>query len=157
MTFKNLQDDLIEDIKKTLKDMVTKDRAGNDIAGFNGYAHALPVLQDDEEDPDRFFPFFIVRYDTITTAGDDDCWHATLDIILGVHDRTGYLGHEHLLVAIQRILDRFVSDPKLAGKYRADQNPTATVGEDDTFPYYYGAVQITFSAPKMGRSKDYYA
>ena len=157
MTFKNLQDDLITEIEDVLKDMVTKDRRGGNVVGVKGFAHRLPILEEDEDDPDQFFPYFIVRYDTVKTESDDDCWHVTLDIIVGFYEKATYLGHEHLLIALQRILDRFVADPKLAGKYRADQNPTAAVGEDDTYPYYYGAVQITFSVPKIGRSKDYYA
>lgn len=155
MTFKDLQDDLIVEIENVLEDIVTKDKYGNRVVGVKGFAHRLPIIEEDEEDPDRFFPYFIVRHDTMNTQDDEDCWHVSVNIIIGVYERAVYLGHEHLLIIIQRILDRFVSDPKLS-YYRADQNMTGAVAEDDTYPYYFGAVGITFSVPKMGREAKYY-
>ena len=157
MTIKNLQDDLILEIENVLKDITTKDKAGEPVAGVKGYAHRLPILEDDEEDPDRYYPYFIVRIDSAETEDDNDWWHVSVDIIIGIYDRSTYLGHETVLVIIQRILDRFVSDPKLKDTYRADQDPRAVVQEDDTYPYYFGGVGIKFSMPKIRRSKDYYA
>lgn len=151
MTFKNLQDDLIEEVEVILKDIRTKDPFGEEKVGVKGYGHRLPVIQSDEEDENQYFPFFIVRFDNGKTKDDDDCWHVATDIIFGIHDTSESGGHENILVIIQRVVDRFASEPGLKKKYRADQEINWAVQEDDTYPYYYGAVGITFSVPKIER------
>ena len=168
MTFKNLQDDLITEVETLLKDVVTQNTDGEQVVGVKGYAHRLPITQSDEDDPAQYFPYFIVRFDTGKTEDDDDCWHIAVDIILGVYDmgdqtqdeegKTHVLisGHENILVMIQRIVDRFAWDPLFDKKYRADQNIQWAVGEDDTYPFYFGAVAITFSVPKIGRKEPEY-
>ena len=155
MTFKDLQDDLINEITEILKDVVTTNANGEVVTGIKGYAHALPIVQSNDEDPEQYFPYFIVRFDEGRTRDDDDCWHVATDIIIGVHDMALHGGHEHILIAIQRIADRFAWDPQLDHKYRADQDIRWAVGEDDTYPHYFGALGITFSTPKIGRKADY--
>lgn len=168
MTFKDLQDELIAEVESLLKDVVTMNTDEKKVVGVKGYAHRLPISQSDEDDPAQYFPYFIVRIDTGKTEGDDDCWHISTDIILGVYDmgidlsteKTEKLitGHENILIMIQRIVDRFAWNPLFNKKYRADQNIQWAVGEDDTYPFYFGAVAITFSVPKIGRkeSENYY-
>ena len=155
MTFRDLQDDLIEEIEKITKDIITKNANDEQVSGLKGYAHALPIIKTDDEDPEHFFPYFIVRFDNGVTKDDDDCWHVATDIIIGIHEMDTYGGHEHVLTAIQRIVDRFAYEPQLNKKYRADQDIEWAVGEDDTYPYYFGAVAIKFSTPKIGRKADY--
>lgn len=156
MTFKDLQDDLITEVEGVLKDMRTKNTAGDEVVGIKGYPHMLPIIHADEEDVDQFFPYFIVRYDSGKTEDDDDCWHVATNVIIAVHDDRPAGGHEHILVAIQRIVDRFAWDPQFAKKYRVDQKIQWAVQEDDTYPFYYGAVALTISAPKIGRKGEYY-
>ena len=155
MTFRDLQDDLIAELESVLKDIVTTNANDEQVSGLKGYAHALPIVQSDDEDPEMYFPYFIVRFDNGRTRDDDDCWHVAVDVVLGVHDMATHGGHEHILTCIQRIVDRFAWDPQLNKKYRADQDIQWAVGEDDTYPYYFGAVAITFSTPKIGRKADY--
>lgn len=155
MTFRDLQDDLIAEIEEVLKDIVTTNANDEQVSGLKGFAHALPIIQSDDEDPEQYFPYFIVRFDNGKTADDDDCWHIATDIVIGIHDMALHGGHENVLTCIQRIVDRFAWDPQLDKKYRADQDIQWAVGEDDTYPYYFGAVAITFSTPKIGRKADY--
>lgn len=164
---------MITEIETILKDVVTKNTDGEKVVGVKGYAHRLPIAQSDEDDPAQYFPYFIVRFDTGRTRDDDDCWHIAVDIVLGVYDagsdisitetdddgeeetRAAYLisGHENILIMIQRIVDRFAWDPLFKKMYRADQDIQWAVGEDDTYPFYFGAVAITFSVPKIGRKE----
>ena len=153
MTFRNLQDELLSEVGVILKDMVSKTADDNKAVGFHGYAHELPILKSDEDDEEKLFPFYIIRIAEGTTQDDDDRWHVAADIILGVHETEGG-GHEHILTAIQRIVDRFAGTPEM-GAFRADQDMKWQAGEEDTFPYYYGAVSITFSVPKITRRVAY--
>ncbi len=153
MTFRNLEDALLKEVGVILKDMQSLTADDNKSVGFHGYLHELPIMKSDEDDEEKLFPFYIIRIAEGTTADDNDCWHVSADIILGVHEMESG-GHQHILTAIQRIVDRFASVPAL-GAFRADQNMTWQAGDEDTYPYYYGAVSITFSVPKANRRSVY--
>ena len=153
MTFRNLQDALLDEIGVILKDMVSTTADDKKAVGFHGYAHTLPIMRSDDEDEEKLFPFYIIKLTEGRTQGDGDCWHAVADIILGVHEEDG-AGHEHILTAIQRIVDRFAAEPDLKA-FRADQDMTWQVGDEDTYPYFWGAVSITFSVPKILRRSKY--
>ena len=149
MTFNGLQDRLLEEITDILKDMVTYTADGNKRVGFKGYKNLLPPIRTDEESEEQFFPYFIIRLYSGKTQDDEDCWHVTSDIVLGVYEN-GNAGHERILTAIQRIVNRFTEDP-LMGCFRADQDIEWVMEEEGREPYYFGGVSITFSVPKILR------
>lgn len=155
MTLKNLQDDLIAEVAEILKDVRTKNTGGKEVAGIAGHPHMLPILQADEDDTAQYFPYFIVRLGSGLTENDDDCWHVAADVILGVHETAAERGHESVLICIQRIVDRFAYDPQFAGRYRVDQKIQWEVQDSDTYPFYFGAVALTISMPKIGRKGEY--
>ena len=153
MTFMDLEDALIDEVGVILKDMQTDTADGKHEVSFHGYRHSLPVVRSDDDDEEKLFPCYIIRIAEGETADDGDCWHVIADIILGVHESSGN-GHQHILIAIQRIVDRFAEKPVMRA-YRADQNIKWQAGEEDSYPYYFGAASITFSVPKIGRRSDY--
>lgn len=151
MTFMELQDALVEEVESICSEIVTTDTSGARVTGITGYKHQLPILMADEDDTSKYYPFFIVRLAGGETKDDEDWWHVSTDIIFGLHDDSLSDGHEHVLIACQRVLDRFAAEPLLAKKFRAEQDMTWMLGEDDTYPFYFGAVGIKFSVPKIGR------
>lgn len=164
MTFNDLQNTLVSEVERILSEVQSKNTDDETVVGITGYAHRLPITQSAEDDPAQYFPYFIVRIDNGKTADDNDCWHVAVNILLGVYesdvpqsdDKEEDLsivpaGHEQILTMIQRITNRFVNDPGLAQMYRADQDIDWAVGDDDTYPFYFGMVGITFSVPKIGR------
>lgn len=161
MTFFEMEDALIEELEQNVLNEISTTNADGDLVnGLTGYKNRLPVTQSFEGDATEFFPYFIVRTDSGKTKKDDDWWHVSVDIIIGIHDieLDGH-GHEHVLIAIQRIVDRFVNDPQLHDshdpeglfRYRAEQDMEWASQEDDTYPFYFGAVAITFAVPKINR------
>ncbi|MCU6685669.1 hypothetical protein OCV99_03695 [Dorea acetigenes] len=152
MTPLMLQSDLVTEIEDILKDVITKNTAGETVTGIKGYEYRLPIIESDEEDESQFFPYFIVRTSEGRTEDDDSPWLVTVDIILGIceNDKDAP-GHKNILVMIQRITDRFASEPLLNGKYRAEQNMEWAVQDEDTYPFYFGGVEIKFRVPKIGR------
>lgn len=153
MTFKNLQDDLIAELETVLKDMQTKNAAGEEKVGIKGYPHMLPVVMEDDDDVSQFIPCFIVRFEMGETEDDEDCWHVHTNVIIAICDMAKERGHESLLIAIQRIVDRFAWDPQFAHKYRVDQKIKWYVQDEDTFPFHYGEVDLIISTPKIGRKE----
>lgn len=147
-----LYDDLIAEVEDILKDVVTKNTAGEDVVGVKGYKYRLPLITADDEDESQFFPYFIVRLSGGKTEDDDSPWLVTADILLGVCEYDKDVpGHEHIMVMIQRITDRFVAEPLLNKKFRAEQDIEWAVQDEDTYPFYFGGVEIKFIVPKIGR------
>lgn len=152
MTPVMLLTDLTAEIENILKDVVTKNTAGESVTGVKGYEYRLPLIVSDEEDESQFFPYFIVRPSEGRTEDDNDPWLVTVDILLGICESDkDAIGQKHLLVMIQRITDRFAAEPLLNRKYRADQKMEWAVQDEDTYPFYFGGVEIKFRIPKVGR------
>lgn len=152
MTPLMLQKDLVAEIEDILRDVITKNTAGETVTGVKGYEYRLPLVTSDDEDESQFFPYFIVRLSEGRTEDDDSPWLVTADVILGICENDKDVpGHKHILVMIQRITDRFAAEPLLNGKYRAEQNMEWAVQDEDTYPFYFGGVEIKFRVPKIGR------
>ena len=155
MTKKDLQDALVKETKEILKDVWTKNSLGED-AQVQVFPQRLPIMTEDEDDETKLLPYAIVRLGDAKTAGDEDPWHVTVYWLLGVYDdgRKGQ-GHLHFLTMIERITDRFIEKPLLVNRYRAEQGMETALQDEDTYPFYFGGVEITFSIPKVGRRDKY--
>lgn len=152
MTPLELYDDLVTEVENILRDVVTKNTVGESVVGVKGYKYRLPLITADDEDESQFFPYFIVRLSEGKTEDDDSPWLITADILLGVCENDKDVpGHEHIMVMIQRITDHFAAEPLLNHKFRAEQNMEWAVQDEDTYPFYFGGVEIKFRVPKIGR------
>lgn len=156
MTVNDFQETLKNECVDILKEVTTKKTSGESVSGVNGYKQSLPIVTADEEDNSQFFPYVIVRLADGSTETDDDPWVVTADILLGIYDPdTEANGHEHILSMVTKITDRFVEYPLLDQKYRAQQKIQWSLQDEDTYPYYFGGVEIKFELPKTGRRDDY--
>lgn len=152
MTPLMLQRDLVKEVEEILKDVVTKNTEGNTVVGVKGYEHRLPLITSDDEDESQFFPYFIVRMSEGTTEDDDHAWLVTVDILLGVCENDHEVpGYKSVMIMMQRITDRFAEEPLLNNMYRAEQNIEWALQDEDTYPFYFGGVEIKFRVPKIGR------
>ncbi len=156
MTAAHLQDALMEDVREILKDIITEDKSGERVEGVNVFAQQLPVFRAREGDASKTLPYAVVKLLDGVTANEDP-WTVTAGIYLGVRDMDQEnQGHRHVLVMIQRIIDRFVSEPLLAKKYWAQPEMEWALDTEDLYPNFYGAVCIKFSVPKIGRRMTEY-
>ncbi len=157
MTAAQLQRDLIVEIGELICDVQTENAAGDLVDGATGYMQSLPALQADEDTPDQFFPYFIVRLEEGDTEDDDSTWLVPVSILFGICDTdTNTDGHLHILEMIQRTADRFAEEPLLNKTFRADPKMHWAMQEEDTYPYYFGGIEIRFMVPKMGRKEPVY-
>lgn len=157
MTTSQLQNDLIVEIARIICDVQTETAAGEKVDGATGYKQSLPQILADDETPDQFFPYFIVRLEEGSTEDDDSTWLVPASILFGVCDTdTNTDGHLHILEMIQRTADRFAAEPLLNKTFRAVPKMQWALQEEDTYPYYFGGIEITFMVPKMGRKEPTY-
>lgn len=145
------------EVESILKDIITIDPDGERHVGVNVYKQFLPKAVNDDEDVSQFFPYAIVRVGEANTPDDFTPWLTTVDILLGVYDADEYMGgHDHIAVMIQRIVNRFSQEALLDRKYRCEPAMDWAIQDEDTFPYFFGLVELKFNLPKIGRSEPIY-
>lgn len=152
MTFYEFQHDLLKEVEIILKDVICQTTGGEQTIGVKGYSQQLPVVLENDEDESKFFPYFIVRISDAATQDDEEPWIVTADILFGCYDPDkNQGGHEHIMIMIQRTVDRFLAEPLLCRKYRAQPNMEVALQDEDTYPFFFGGARIKFAIPKMGR------
>ena len=69
-----------------------------------------------------------------------------LILIFGIYDdNQDAQGHKTILNLIQKIHERFFKNPILANKYTMIPGIKWTLQDDDTYPYYFGGVEMNWS------------
>lgn len=152
MVVAELQRDLMDEVGKLIRDIRTKNTKGEVISGAAGYEQRLPIIAEDDEDESLLFPYYIVRVTQWSTVDDDSPWVVTAEIYFGIHDDSRKaLGHRSVVNMIQRVTDRFAAEPLFNGKFRALQDIHCVLQDEDTYPFYFGGVEIKFQVPKIQR------
>ena len=154
MTRKEFLDALADDIKHSLRDVYTKTISGKE-APVADYKNSLPIVTEDEDDESKFFPYAVVRLSESSTD-EGKPWLQKVYILLGVYDDDimggGYM---HILTMIERITNRFLEEPLLDHKYRAEAAMNTAIQDEDTYPYYFGAIEMSFNLPKIERRDEF--
>ena len=156
MVANELQAELLQEVKKVLKDLRMKNTAGEFVDGINGYEQGLPLVVEDDEDESKFFPYYIIKLDEGETPTAEEPWKVHVFIILGIYeDSKENIGHKEIMNAVERIQQRFEKEPLLNGKYRADPEMSWALQDEQTYPFYFGALELYFWIPKIGREDRY--
>ncbi len=153
MSIIEFQKALQKEIEKILKDVITKDPDGKQCVGVSVYRQYLPKVEEDDEDITKYFPYAIVRIMDGLTEDDYNAWLVTVNILLGAYDEgPDMAGDDHIMIMIQRIINRFSQEARIAPNYTCERSMDWALQDEDTYPYYFGGVQLKFRVPKMGRS-----
>ena len=129
---------------------------GTMVIGATGYRQQLPLLTQNDDDPDQFFPYFIVRIINGKTPSDNEPWDVTVNILFGAFsDDSSNQGHVYISNMIEAVADYFAAYPLLDHKYRALQDMEYAMQDEDTAPYYFGLLEMKFWVQKARREDDY--
>ena len=155
-SFQNLQDDLIDKIGEVISEIEFEKADGNSVTGATGYRQQLPKLTQDDETEDQFFPYYIVRIENGKTPSDNEPWNVVVDILLGCYsdDETNN-GHLQILDMIKAITEYFQAYPLLHHKYRALQDMEFALQDEDTYPYFFGGIEMKFWVARARREDEY--
>lgn len=154
MTKKEFLDALAEDVGHSLRDVYTKTVSGEEVP-VTIYKNRLPVILEDEDDESKFFPYAIVRLSEASTD-EGKPWLQKVYVLLGVYDDDPEgKGYMHILTMIERITNRFLEEPLLDHKYRAEPTINTDIQDEDTYPYYFGAIEMSFNLPKIERRDEF--
>ena len=166
MTINELQNVLIREIEALSKDMGLVNKYG-EPAVLKGYPQAIPVLplyqsvplsldetaeSDFPEEPD-LFPYFIVRVDGVEyqKKREDETYsdQAHVLIAFAIYDEDQEMkGYFSLNTLMERVVMRFQKNPVL-GPYFCERKMNTAFQEDDTFPQFFGAVEMIWNLPEI--------
>lgn len=152
MTQENLLDAVVEDLKRLFQPYKLANSLGVERA-VNVYPQDLPYRTGDDEgtDPEAVpEPYILVRIPSGELPQADSCQTVDVTLVICVYDPdTNRQGYRDALHIVNTILTRYGADG-VVGKRYAVQYPIRWVTqEEETHPYYYAGVALTFDAPAI--------
>lgn len=154
MTPLDLQDELVVEMKRLLSDYRYKAPGGKRVQ-INAFAQSLPINKtDDEADP---VPYIIVRLN----EGKDDGMRDSNNIVSLVivictwDDALDSQGYRDVANIIQKIYERFHTNPNLNGKAVYSGKFDWMLQEDNYYPYSFGACSLSFNIPAIRREDPF--
>lgn len=161
-----LQKDLAEEVEGILKDMLFKD-VKREQTGLRAFAQELPkrrqeikkgqIMPEDDDDP---YPYCVVRVDSGKVETAQSAQEIKTVLVFGIFDDdTECSGHQAIMNIIQKISERFTRNPVLKDRYRMnyDAGISWVLNDEDWYPYYFGAMDMTWDTFFVTREEDRYA
>lgn len=167
MTLNELNRQLIAEIERLTEDMHLVDGKGNP-ARLKGYSQAIPVQpvfdtvpydmteenQQEFYDVESLFPYFITRTIGVNYREDDGGNRAYVYVLFAIYDDdTELKGYYTLLTIMERVACRFLKNPVLGPFYNSGEIKMGTQ-EDDTYPHYFGAMEMIWNLPEIGITQE---
>ena len=152
MTISILQDELCKELEKIFEHTTFKAPSGE--KKIKAYKQCVPLNRgNDAEDEDEPQPYIIVKLvDGNTEVAKGEC---NILLIISIYDNDNAMqGHEVLLNIINDIQQRFIETPLLGECFIAKPKMTWTLQEEDTdetWPYFYGGMYMSFEMPGISR------
>ncbi len=146
MTARELQVDLVEDLQDYFSGRSYRTPSGG-VAPLQVFPQNLPrTMSEDEDDP---FPYIVVRLESGSIEHQESSHKIAVMLLIGIYDDgMENNGHELVLEVIEKILAHFENRPNL--KEFAFVDPFEWVLQDEqSWPYFFGAVNLNFDAPPM--------
>lgn len=120
------------------------------MAAPKAYEQFLPLktmdngsIDPEAEDP---FPYIIVRADKGGVEGPTNAHKADVILLIGIFDDDPVnQGHRAVLEMIERIQTHYQETPLLAGQFVCQDPFEWALQDEESFPYYFGACQLTFA------------
>lgn len=154
---------LVEEIKRITKDMLFQNPEGEELLKLEVFAQSLPIperkqMADNDDtyktidyvdvEPESAVckcPWCIVKIENGNIAEINGFQNVEVVIGFGIYNPDNENnGHEELLNLIQKIYKRFSCDPLLDQQYTCTGAFEWALQEEDTFPYFFGAIGTTF-------------
>lgn len=152
MNARILQDALVADLMELFKDRRYKKPDGSSSAP-SVFSQALPKQQTDAETEIDPFPYIIVRIDSGGIEKQTDPYKVSLLLLLGAFDDDpNNQGHRTILEMIELIQQHYEEHPDLAGKFVFTDPFDWALQDEDSHPYFFGGIEITFNVPAPRRA-----
>lgn len=152
MTQENLLDAVVEDLKRLFQSYTLANSLGVERA-VNIYRQDLPYRKGDDEgtDPEAVpEPYILVRIPSGELPQEDSRQTVDVALVICVYDpdpnRQGYRDALHIVNAI---MGRYAANGVVGKRYVVQYPIRWVTQEEETHPYYYAGVALTFDAPAI--------
>lgn len=115
------------------------------IALENSWEESVEYQEGGEEQAAFRCPWCLVRIGGGKVASVNGPQQVEVAVGFGIYNPSPEnRGHEELLNLIQRVYERFATDPLLDGQYTCSGEFEWELQDEDTWPYFFGAIGMTF-------------
>lgn len=162
MTVNNLQTALIKDIESTLENIPLQGASGQ-IKRIKAYPQALPIVEArlgwaeesvPESSEDEVFPYAVIRI--MGASSQDDQEQATVYIMFGIfNDNREMTGYYDLLNVIETVVNRYRTNT-VVGEFYCERKMSVEIQQDDSYPYFFGGIEMTWNLPQLQMEGEYY-
>lgn len=164
MTVNNLKTTLMKDIENALQ-YISLLGPGNKEKQIKVYPQALPITEtrlgwSDELSPgegsnpeDEIFPYAIVRIGE--TKYEEEYGQATVFLMFGIYNENQNMsGYSDLINVIETIVNKYRKNT-VVGEFYCDSKMSVAIQEDDTFPYFFGGIEMIWNLPRLVLEGEY--
>lgn len=168
--------ELVKEVERITEDMRFQ-KPGNmgeekESVRLQVFQQALPIAQREEggeedraetidylegnEDPVYRCPWAMVKADSGEIRGVNANQSVTVAVCFGIFDDSPEnQGHQTILNLIERVYERFARDPILAKSYTCACDFEWALQDEDTYPYYFGAIGMSFEFAGIRRENRF--
>lgn len=116
------------------------------ISAISAILDSIEYTGSEEEEAVFNFPWCLVKMDGGKISGVNQRQEISVAVCFGIFDDSPEnKGHQTVLNLIQKTYERFAKNPLLQGQYTCQGNFEWALQEEDTFPYFFGAISMQFS------------
>lgn len=145
MNARLLQDAVVEDLTTLFQNHRFKTPDGK-TAALSWFAQTLPMRDtDDDDDP---FPYGIVRLDSGGVANKTDPHKVAILLMIGIFDDDRRnQGHRAVTEIMELIQQHYEENPLLNGAFVFSDPFAWALQDEESYPYFFGAANLTFELP----------
>lgn len=166
-----LQSELTDELRKILSDFRLKNPKG-ETCSINIFEQLLPMpepsgrvetapellengLAEEQTAPDPY-PYILVRTMDGEIEDENSTQKVNLALLIGIYDSDyNKQGHKDILNIVARIYERFAKMPVLNGKYIIQYPVLWALQDEETYPYYFGGMNLAFEIAAIRREDPY--
>ena len=152
-TATGLQMELISELKKVFKGVQFKSGDGT-MREPAIYPQRLPLAQNDDDDEACFAPYILVVLNDFTIESWAEPKKVSIALLFCAWDcGSERTGDRDNAIMMDRVLERIGKNPEV-GNFTLDLPIEGAWQDQDTYPYFYSAMKLNFSAPTYQREDD---
>ena len=143
-----LQNAIVSDLKDLFKDRRYSSPTGTAIVSV--LPQNLPKREsEDDDDP---FPYIIVRLDAGKIESQTDAYTVDVLLLIGAYsDDASNQGHQSVLEIMETIQRHYEEKPRLAEQFVFTDPFHWALQDEESYPYFFGAVSMSFNLPAPRR------
>lgn len=149
MNARQLQDALVADLQELFKDRRYETPAGG-TAALSVFPQNLPKRESENDDDP--FPYIIARIDSGGVETQTDPHKVAVLLLVGIYDDdAANQGHRAVLEIMEVIQQHFEETPLLDRQFTFVDPFNWALQDEESYPYFFGAANLTFELPAPRR------